>query len=268
MERRQRPGCWPLPEALTAANHALQLISKPYTQAEALRRKSFVAGGRVAPRGAEWNRAWSETMTVSLAGVAEFEQSGEGVLPAELAGSLIHLLECAKRHLDQDREKAKASIARAASLLQVEFERRNADADEGPSQGSLVAWQVNRVRAYIDAHLETSIQIRDLAAVARRSTAYFSRAFKASFAVTPHAFIVGRRLHRAAELMLTSDDPLSQVALACGFADQAHLCKMFKQRHGQSPSVWRRQRRDVSSKAAPSTAGASLREPPLSDIAA
>jgi AraC family transcriptional regulator len=204
-------------------------------------------------------------MTVSSAGAVEFEQPGEGVLPAELAASLIHLLEYAKRHLDQDREKAKASIARAASLLQVEFDRRNANADEGPSQGALVAWQVNRVRAHIEAHLETSIQIRDLAAVARRSTAYFCRAFKATFGQTPHAFIVGRRLHRAAELMLTSDDSLSQVALACGFADQAHLCKMFRQRHGESPAVWRRQRRDNSSRTARSTAG---RAPSPSDIAA
>jgi AraC family transcriptional regulator len=185
---------------------------------------------------------------MTVASVAEFERSGAGVLPAELAASLIHLLECAKRHLDQDREMAKASISRAASLLQVEFDRTNADSESGPSQGALVAWQVNRVRAYIEAHLETSIQIRDLAAVARRSTAYFCRAFKATFGETPHSFVVGRRLHRAAELMLTSDDPLSQVALACGFADQAHLCKMFRQRHGQSPAAWRRQRRDVSSR--------------------
>ena len=204
---------------------------------------------------------------MTVASAAEFERSAAGVLPAELAASLIHLLECAKRHLDQDREMAKVSIARAASLLQVEFDRKN-DADEGPLQGALVAWQVNRVRAYIEAHLETSIQTRDLAAVARRSTAYFCRAFKATFGQTPHAFIVARRLHRAAELMLTSDDSLSQVALACGFADQAHLCKMFRQRHGQSPAAWRRQRRDASSRTAPSTAGASVRGAPLTNIAA
>ena len=207
-------------------------------------------------------------MTVSSTGAAEYERSGEGILPAELTASLIHLLECAKLHLDQDREKAKASIARAASLLQVEFERRNAEVDEGPSPGALVAWQVNRVRAYIDTHLETSIQIRDLAVVARRSTAYFCRSFKTTFGETPHAFVVGRRLHRAAELMLTSNDSLSQVALACGFADQAHLCKIFRQRHGQSPAVWRRQRRDVGSGAALSIAGVSVGEPRRPEVAA
>jgi AraC-like DNA-binding protein len=197
---------------------------------------------------------------------AEFNLSREGVLSAELAESLIHLLECAKGQLDQDLAKARASIARAASLLQVEFERKNAD-DEGPSRGALVAWQANRVRAYIDAHLETSIRTRDLAAVVRCSTAHFRRVFKATFGETPHAFILGRRLHRAAELMLTSHEPLSQVSLACGFADQAHLCKIFRKRHGQSPATWRRQRLDVGSINATS-AGASVRDARLSDIAA
>jgi AraC family transcriptional regulator len=207
-------------------------------------------------------------MTASSVGSAEFEQSGGGALPAELTASLIHLLERAKRHLDQDRQVAKESIARAASLLQVEFDRTKNDGDEGHSQGALVGWQVNRIRAYIDTHLEASIQIRDLAVVARRSPAYFCRSFKTTFGETPHAFVVGRRLHRAAELMLTSDDSLSQVASACGFADQAHLCKIFKQRYGESPAVWRRQHRAVGSRTAPSIASAAVREPPLSDVAA
>lgn len=177
--------------------------------------------------------------------VAEFKQYGESVMPAELAASLIHLLESAKRHLDEDLAKANASIARAASLLQVEVDRRNA-AREAPAQGALVAWKVNRLRDYIDAHLETSISTRDLAALARFSTAHFRRAFKATFGETPHAFIVNRRLNRAAELMLSSDESLSQVSLACGFSDQPHLCKIFRKRNGQSPAAWRRQRRGVS----------------------
>lgn len=207
-------------------------------------------------------------MTVSSAGAAKSEQSGEGVLPADLAASLIHLLVCAKRHLDRDREKAEASIARASSLLQVEIDRKSAGSDEGPSLGTLAAWQANRVRAYVNANLETPIQIRDLAAVARRSSAYFCRAFKTTFGETPHAFVVGRRLHRAAELMLTSDDSLSQVALACGFADQAHLCKMFRQRHGESPAAWRRQRRDGQVRTPAAASTTSDRSPILADIAA
>jgi AraC-like DNA-binding protein len=192
---------------------------------------------------------WSKMMIALPVDVADSNQPENASLQADLAAIVIHLLECAKRHLDNDPKQAVASITRASSLLQFEVDRMNAGADGGPSQGALAAWQANRVRAYIDNHLETSIQIRDLAAVARRSNAYFCRAFKRTFGETPHAFIVGRRLLRATELMLTSDASLAQVALACGFSDQAHLSKVFRQRHGQSPAMWRRERRDVSSRA-------------------
>jgi AraC-like DNA-binding protein len=206
-------------------------------------------------------------MTALPIGAAEFDRTDGAILPPDLAASLIHLLDCAKRYLDHDRDKAIASIARASSLLQFEVDRKNGSVDGSSSQGALAAWQANRVRAYVDAHLETSIQIRDLAGVARRSTAYFCRAFKRTFGETPHAFVVGRRLHRATELMLTSDSSLAQVALACGFADQAHLCKMFRQRHGQSPAMWRRERRDVRSRGVAS-APAHARERVLPDVAA
>jgi AraC-like DNA-binding protein len=154
------------------------------------------------------------------------------------------LLDSARRNLDDDREAAKDSIARASSLLQVERDRNADGAAERTAPGSLAAWQVHRVKAYVDAHLEASIPICDLACVAKRSSAYFCRAFKRTVGETPHAFIVARRVHHACELMLTSDDSLSQIAVSCGFSDQAHLCKVFRSRHGQSPAVWRRERRE------------------------
>ncbi len=207
-------------------------------------------------------------MTATYIGAAGSDRTDSAALSADVAASVIHLLECAKCDLDQDRDKAMASIARASSLLQVEIDRKNAGSDARPSLGVLAAWQANRVRAYVDANLETPIPIRDLAAVARRSSAHFSRAFKRSFGETPHTFVVSRRLRRAAELMLTSDASLSQVALACGFSDQAHLSKMFRLRHGQSPGVWRRERRDVQSRTTASAGAASSRAPMPADIAA
>jgi AraC-like DNA-binding protein len=103
---------------------------------------------------------------------------------------------------------------------------------------------VHRLRAFIDDHLDGTIYITDLARVARRSAAYFCRAFKRTFGETPHAYVVRRRLHRARHLMLTTDQALSQIALSCGFTDQAHLCRLFRQTHDQSPAVWRRERCD------------------------
>ena len=174
--------------------------------------------------------------------IGEFDRAA---LSGELADSLVQLLECARRNLEADREAARASLARASCLLQIEVERRTVGGAERAPQGSLAGWQVKRVKAHIDAHLEEPLHVSELADVAQRSSSYFCRAFKRTIGRTPHAYIVGRRLDRAGKLMLTSDSALSEIALACGFSDQAHLCKAFRARHGQSPAAWRRERRDL-----------------------
>jgi AraC-like DNA-binding protein len=174
---------------------------------------------------------------------AHFDRDAAAVVP-DLADSLAQLLESARREIDDDQEAAKASIARASSLLRVELERVTTVVTHDAATGRLAGWQVNRLRAFIDDHLDGTIHITDLAKIARRSTAYFCRAFKRTFDETPHAYIVRRRLLRGRHLMLTTDLPLSEIALSCGFTDQAHLCRLFRLSQGQSPAAWRRERRD------------------------
>ena len=155
-----------------------------------------------------------------------------------LANSLAQLLETARRELERDSEAAKASLVTASHILQAEIERRSGA--NGFTRGSLAAWQVVRVRAYVDSNLHRTIHIRDLSAVARLSPAHFSRQFKLAFDQSPHAYVVRRRLERACHLMMTSAEPLSEIALSVGFSDQAHLCRLFRQAFGQSPANWRR----------------------------
>jgi AraC-like DNA-binding protein len=154
-----------------------------------------------------------------------------------LANSLAQLLETARREFERDSEAAKASLVTASRILQAEIERAN-----GSTRGGLAAWQIARVRAYIDSNLHRTIQIRDLSAVARRSPAHFSRKFKLAVGDSPHAYVVRRRLERACHLMMTGAEPLSEIALSVGFSDQAHLCRLFRQAFGQSPAHWRRER--------------------------
>jgi AraC family transcriptional regulator len=157
-----------------------------------------------------------------------------------LANSLALLLEAAKSELEHDKEAAKTSLATASSILQSEIERRSGA--RGSRTGGLAGWQIARVRSFIDGNLHRTIHASDLSAVARRSTAHFSRSFKQAFGEPPHAYIVRRRLEVACHLMLTSTASLSNIALSVGFSDQAHLSKLFRQAFGQSPSSWRRER--------------------------
>ena len=157
-----------------------------------------------------------------------------------LANSLIQLLETAKQDLERDREAAKALLAKASSILQLEIERRSGANDSGT--GGLAGWQIARVRAFIDKNLHSTIHTEDLSAVARRSAAHFARSFKHSFGEPPHAYVMRRRFEKACHLMIASSESLSQIALSVGFSDQSHFCKRFKQALGQSPSNWRRER--------------------------
>jgi len=141
--------------------------------------------------------------------------------------------------LDRDARAAKREIQRALELLldaaiQVPFER--------PIHG-LAPWQARRVVDHVLANLELPIRVEDLARVTRLSTSHFSRAFKLSFRMSPHAYVIALRLARARSLMLESDEQMSQIAAACGFADQAHFSRAFRRRVGCAPGIWRRERR-------------------------
>ena len=156
-----------------------------------------------------------------------------------VANSLAQLLETATRELERDQEAAKASLVTASHILQAEIER--CSGANGPTRGGLAAWQILRVRAYVDSNLHRTIHIQDLSAVAHRSPAHFSRKFKLTVGESPHAYVVRRRLERACHLMMTSTTSLSDIALTVGFSDQAHLCRLFRQAFGQSPANWRRE---------------------------
>jgi AraC-like DNA-binding protein len=160
-----------------------------------------------------------------------------------LVSSVVDLLNAAKRQLDVNREAARASISRASSLLCVEIDK---DLERTPSRhghSALLRWQSQRVSDYVDAHLHRRILVSDLSAIVQRSEAHFARAFKKTFGLTPHAYVLRRRLEKASHLMLASDNCLSDIALACGMTDQAHLCKIFRQMTGRTPGAWRRERR-------------------------
>ena len=157
-----------------------------------------------------------------------------------LASSLAKLLETASREFERDREAAKASLAAASTMLQSEIERRAGA--QGSKPGALAGWQITRVRTFIERNLHRTIYTRDLSAVAQRSPAHFSRSYKQANGEPPHAYVVRRRLEKACHLMITSTASLSDIALSVGFSDQAHLCRLFRQAFGESPSIWRRER--------------------------
>jgi AraC-like DNA-binding protein len=108
------------------------------------------------------------------------------------------------------------------------------------SSGGLPPWQIRKLRAHVDAKLESGIGIKELAAVVNLSPHYFCRAFRRSLHQSPHAYVMERRIVRAKSLMIGGSSSLGQIAVECGLTDQSHLTKLFKRFVGQTPGAWRR----------------------------
>lgn len=150
---------------------------------------------------------------------------------------LREVLEALERSLEPDAQAARALVARASAIVV------GVGASPAPVQGGLAPWQARKLRKHIEENLDATLTAVVLGELVALSASYFGRAFKATFGETPHAYITRRRLEAAKDLMLATRDPLSQIAYQCGFADQSHLCRLFRRSAGMAPQAWRRANR-------------------------
>ncbi len=89
-------------------------------------------------------------------------------------------------------------------------------------------------RAYLDERLFEAVTVSAAAASLEASPTRLTRAFIAAFGITPHAYVVARRLDSARHRILEGQ-PLAAVASDVGFSDQAHLTHRFKRFLGVTP---------------------------------
>lgn len=112
------------------------------------------------------------------------------------------------------------------------------DRELEPGKG-LGANDYKRVLDYIAAHLADTITLEQLAREARMSPSHFSRVFKRAVGQSPMRFVTALRVERAKKQLAVRDIPLIEIAIECGFADQAHFSRVFKQAEGVSPRSYR-----------------------------
>jgi AraC-like DNA-binding protein len=171
-----------------------------------------------------------------------------------------HLVRQAMSFLETDRKAAWRCLSDASTLLGADAQVLGvnvASADQ-LQPGGLATWQARRTLAHIEANLASKMDIEDLAKVVALSRSHFARAFKRSLGFSPMAYVVVRRVERAKAMISGTREPLAEVALACGFADQAHLNRRFRDIVGISPGRWRRSHAPVAKPTADRRAGVSM----------
>jgi AraC family transcriptional regulator len=109
-----------------------------------------------------------------------------------------------------------------------------------PARGGLADWQVKRAKEILSANLDGGVPLKDVARECGLSVSHFSRAFRVTAGAAPYRWLMTRRVEAAKEKLRDGRLSLSDVALACGFADQSHLTRIFTGMVGLSPGAWRR----------------------------
>jgi AraC family transcriptional regulator len=110
-----------------------------------------------------------------------------------------------------------------------------------PHRGGLAPWQKRRVTEILRERLDGGVTLSALAAECSLSASHFARSFKGAFGVPVHRYLILQRVERAKSLLTHSKSSLSEIALQCGFADQAAFSRTFGTHAGTTPGRWRRE---------------------------
>jgi AraC-like DNA-binding protein len=157
--------------------------------------------------------------------------------------SLSSALEAAEQGQDQYCIRAlRLAIAVRQAGLQSDMrsiERTGEPTSTGRHIRGLQKWRLKRVAEHVDAHLSRKIRLVDLAAIAGLSRMHFASQFRQATGLSPHEFLLMRRVRRAKELLQGSTMTIVEVALTVGFQTQAHFTTVFKKFVGCTPRHWR-----------------------------
>src|SRR5215210_6385583 len=96
-----------------------------------------------------------------------------------------------------------------------------------------------RARDLADARYVEPLGVDDMARAAGLSRAHFSREFRRAFGVSPHAYLLTRRLERAAALLRTTDRSVAEICLDVGLQSLGSFTTTFTRTYGMSPTAYR-----------------------------
>jgi AraC family transcriptional regulator len=124
------------------------------------------------------------------------------------------------------------------------LDSRDRQADAARQGRMLTPLQERRVTSRLLDNLAGDTSLSELAALCGLSRSYFIRAFKQITGMPPHRWLLMQRVKHAKALLRGTKMPIADIAVACGFADQSHLTRVFSKAFRVSPAAWRRQWKD------------------------
>ena len=176
------------------------------------------------------------TLTKRMEELATFFPEGHGCVHFSSGGSrelemLLHMLvrECGGNRV----LKTEASIAYTECFL-IHVLRRLTGGENGDD-----VW--SEVTRYIEENLDEDLSLIALSKRCFYNASYFSRVFKQRYHVTLSEYVMEKRLKKARELLVTTNEPIAQVIKLVGFHNKSFFYKVFQKHYGITPLQCRRQ---------------------------
>ncbi len=171
------------------------------------------------------------------------EESDRFRLRITLSGcdpSLAQLIRCIRTEVKQHCPSGRL-FADGLSLALVGYLQARYPATDTVSQTRhrLSKSQVKLIREFVESRLGSDLRVTELAALVDLSPHYFHLLFRTSFGMTPHRFVLERRME-GARRMLRTETPITDIAYSLGFSSQAHFTQAFRRYTGSTPARLRR----------------------------
>ncbi len=96
-----------------------------------------------------------------------------------------------------------------------------------------------RAKDLVDSRYAEPLDVDDLAREAGLSRAHFSAEFRRAFGETPHAYLLTRRLERAAALLRTTDHSVTDICMSVGLSSLGSFTTTFRRMFGRTPTAYR-----------------------------
>lgn len=110
-----------------------------------------------------------------------------------------------------------------------------------PHKTQLRDFYVQEAISYMELHYKRNLTVEEIADACRLNRSYFSKLFKEKKGCPPQEYLIRLRLTKAADLMKNTTLSIGDISVSCGYPNQLHFSRAFKQRYGVSPREWRSQ---------------------------
>jgi AraC family transcriptional regulator len=106
-------------------------------------------------------------------------------------------------------------------------------------RGGLPAYKLRRVEEFVRENLDRDLTLAEMAEAANLSQYHFARAFRQTTGITPHEFLMRKRIEFAKDLLAHSNLPIVEISHRAGFKNQSHFTNLFRKLNALTPKVWR-----------------------------